>query len=201
MHSFSIQWNILSQALCFLFLQILFSNCDPNGEHNHILSVDTIHCRVHELSDFELRKEFSSHKFSLKAALSYEIGIALFRKKVCWLNGPFPAAVNDITIYRQALMDKIPIGKKVIADRMYMSEASPGDTISCRNRFDTPEVKEFKKRGRARHETFNAGIKKFACMREWRHEFEKHVIAFEAIIVVLQCNLDCGDELFNLLED
>ena len=95
----------------------------------------------------------------------------------------------------------IPAGKKVIADRLYMPEASPEDTVSCRNRLDPKEVKEFKKRGRARHESFNAGVKRFACMQSWRHAYEKHVIAFESVIVVLQYNLDCGDELFNMFEE
>ena len=164
------------------------------------MSVDTIHCRVHELSDFALSKRFSSHKFSMKAALSYEIALALWRKKICFTNGPFPGATSDITIYKKKLKSLIPDGKRVVADRLYKSESGPNGTTSVRNRLDPPDVAEFKKRGRGRHETFNAAVKKFACMREWRHEYEKHVICFEAIIVMLQICLDCGDELFDIAE-
>ena len=155
---------------------------------------------MHELTDFQEARRYSSHKFSMKAALSYEIALALWRKKVCFTNGPFPGATSDITIYRSKLKDMIPDGKKVIGDRLYKSESGPEGTTCVRNRLDPPDVAEFKTRGRGRHETFNAAVKKFRCMREWRHEYGKHVICFDAVIVMLQHCLDCGDELFDIAE-
>ena len=136
----------------------------------------------------------------MKAALSYEIALAIWRKKVCFTNGPFPAATSDITIYRSKLKNLIPNGKKVVGDRLYKSESGPGGTTSVRNRLDPPDLAEFKKRIRGRHEVFNSGVKKFAFMQEWHHEYEKHVIVFDAIIVLLQYCFDCGDELFDVVE-
>ena len=165
------------------------------------MSVDTLHTRTHELSDFGVSKRLSSHKFLKKAALSYEVALSLWTNKIVHVNRPFPAAVNDLTIYRMKLKNMIPVGKKVIANMGYAAESGPEGTVSVRNSLDSPEVREFKKRARARQETFNAAIKRFECMRYWRHDLNRHKIAFYSIVVMLQYNLDCGDELFHLLED
>ena len=158
--------------------------------------MDGVHAPIQEPNFFEIARMFYSHKYG-KAALAYEIGVSVWRKKICWIKGPYPAGKGDRDIYRLALKDKIPPGKKVIADRIYTSESG---TVSAPNRLDEDDVKEFKSRARARHETLNRLIKNFRCMSTpWRHGRDKHVVFFEACCVVVQYNLDCGDELFDIL--
>ena len=169
----------------------------------HIISVDGIHCPVHELMDFERSKRYSSKKYGKKAALAYEIAISLWTKKIVHTNGPHPAgAKGDYVIYISKLRDMIPAGKKAIADRIYSPESAPEQTIAARNRLDPPDVKEFKRRARGRHEGLNRFVRWFLCMKVvWRHKYNKHVIFFDAVIVVIQYTLDFGDELFDILPD
>ena len=62
----------------------------------------------------------------------------MFENKLVWMNGPFNASRNDITIYCQAgLHNIIPEGHRVIADRGYMGTYSnqqpPIPMIQMRN--------------------------------------------------------------------
>jgi SRSO17 transposase len=155
-----------------------------------------VHCRINEP-----RKTPSAGWYSKKynkAGVSYELGIAIHHNKLVWINGPFPAGTNDITIYRKpnGLMSKIPAGKHVIGDQGYRGE--PG-TISTRNRFDTPAVKKLKCRTKARHESFNSRIKDFKVLDErFRHGLQKHKACFEACCVIVQYDLDNGRAMFTV---
>ena len=85
-------------------------------------------------------------------------------------------------------------GEKVIADTIY---ADP--TCSIRNPLDTPEVKLFKKRARARHENFNGRLKIFGVISgKFRHGHEKHKSVFEAVCVITQYQLENGHPLFDV---
>ena len=91
---------------------------------------------------------------------------------------------------------KIPAGKHVIGDEGYKGEAG---TISTRNRFDTLAVKNFKKRTKARHESFNSRIKDFKVLDErFRHGLRKHKACIESCCVIVQYDLDNGRALFDV---
>lgn len=178
--------------------------------------MDGVHCRINEPKHPTLSKNpgFYSHKFH-SAAVDYEIAISIFTQQVVWVNGPHKAARHDITVYRngkkndqegkeededaeeeEALIDKIPIGKLGIGDNGYQGE--PG-TLACPSSHDTPEVRKFKGRARARQETFNARIKTFACLdKKFRHGLSKQKITFEAVCVIVQYQMENGSPLFQV---
>jgi len=57
--------------------------------------------------------------------------------------------------------------------------------------FDTPEVRHFKGRVKARHETFNSRIKKFKCLDDrFIHSHQKHKTCFEAVCVIGQYQME-----------
>jgi hypothetical protein len=92
-------------------------------------------------------------------------------------------------------MAKIPAGKKVIGDKGYRGEKA---IISTPNSHDPEDVRHFKSRVRARHESFNAKIKNFACLDvRFRHGIVKHRICFEAVCVIVQYQLENGSPLFD----
>ena len=113
-----------------------------------LYTVDCTHCRIQE-PRHEPDKKWFSQKLG-KPALSYEVAIHLYKNKVAWTNGPFKAGEHDLTIYRAGLKGNIPADKLLIADRGYVGEKK----ITTPNDFDTPEVNEFKRRARARQESF-----------------------------------------------
>jgi DDE superfamily endonuclease len=123
-----------------------------------IVTVDGVHCSIDEPKDPILSKnpKYYSHKFN-KAAVSYEIAISVFTNQLVWMNGPFPAGKTDIQVFRhEGLKDMIPAGKKAIGDKGYRGEKGLVSTPSSHDHID---VRHFKSRARARHETFNARLK------------------------------------------
>jgi hypothetical protein len=123
-----------------------------------------------------------SKKFN-KAGLAYELGIAIYHNQLVWINGPFPAGQNDKKIFNK------PVGNP--------------DKITTRNSFDSDPVKKFKRRVKARHETFNGRLQAFGILN---HPFrstgptrlEKHKAAFEACCVIVQYEMDNGHPLFKV---
>jgi hypothetical protein len=170
-----------------------------------IISVDGVHCRTHEV-----RKDPGSKWFSHKshgAALTYELAIAVRQNRLVHMKGPYPASKNDLTIFQYgdgdknnpqpSLKDKIPSGKRVIADSSYKSE--DGKTVSTTRRSDTADVKEFKARVKSRQETFNSRIKGYRILAtEFRHGIEHHKMVMESICILVQYDLESGHPLFQV---
>jgi hypothetical protein len=126
----------------------------------------------------------------------YEIGVHVYENKIVWLEGPKPAATHDITMYREKLKGKVPDGKRGIADNGYRGEPN---TLSTPNAHDPIELRKFKSRARARHESLNARIKNFKCLAErFRHGIQKHRICFEAVCVIVQYQMENGSPLFDV---
>jgi DDE superfamily endonuclease len=163
----------------------------------YIISVDGTHCRINEPRG-EISTQWYSHKFH-KAAVNYEVAIDLWKSKVVWINGPFPAATHDLTIYQkeEGLRSKVPVLKKVIADNGY--QCQDDNNLSTPNKFDSEEVKEFNKRARARHETLNKRLKDFNVLKDsFGHELDKHKFVFEAVCVLVQYDMNNGLPLFDI---
>lgn len=129
--------------------------------------------------------------------LKYELGFAIHSNKLVWMNGPFPAATHDITIFRDhGLKEKLRQGKRIIADRGYKGEPI---WLSVPNHFDSKALANFKSRARCRHEAFNGHLKCYACLSDtFSHGDAKHKLAFEAVAVTCQYELDAGKLLFDV---
>lgn len=164
----------------------------------YLFSVDGTHCLIEEPRDKNKSKnpQYYSHKFH-KAALNYELGVSVFKNQLVWINGPFPAAINDITVYREhGLKEKVPAGKKLIADNGYRGEK---DTIATPSIYDDEDLKIFKRRARARQESFNQRIKIFQCLsNRFKHPISKHKTVFESVCVIVQYQIESDNPLFDV---
>lgn len=177
-----------------MFLQIVWPD---SWDEIYTVTVDGVHTRVNEPKHPTLSKnpKYYSHKFK-QAAVDYELAISIFENKLVWMRGPRPAGEPDITVFRQRLKSKIPPGKRGLGDNGYRGEKC---IISTPNPEDTREVRKFKSRARARHETFNARLKNFRCLDvRFRHGIKKHKMAFEAVCVICQYQLENGSPLFEV---
>jgi hypothetical protein len=84
----------------------------------------------------------------------------------------------------------------VIADRGYRGEEG---VVATPNIHDSLETSNFKKRARARHETFNKRIKNFKIIAgPFRHSLDRHSVAFEAVCVLVQYDIENGHPLFEI---
>jgi hypothetical protein len=162
-----------------------------------LLSIDGVHCRCFEPqnSDWSKNPKYYSHKFK-QAGLAYEVAISVFHNQVVSLNGPFPASVNDTTIFNGGIRHKIPKGKKAIVDNGYKGK---NPQFSKPNPLDSKPLRNFKGRVRSRQECFNARLKTFKCLEhDFRHGEAKHKKCFEAVAVVCQYQLENGSPLFDV---
>lgn len=172
----------------------------PDGWVTHfIISVDGIHCKYHEEKHPVLSKDpaLSSHKFGGKPGLAYELALSIFESKLVWMKGPEKPKNNDRSIYVSELKNKIPPGKKVVADRGYRNARDP--TVATPNSHDPEELRTFKARARMRQETFNGRIHNYKCMAvEFRHGIERHETCFESICVILCYEMELVSPLFDV---
>ena len=162
-----------------------------------ILSVDGVDFKTWEPSTGQFNRDPSWCSGKMKAsACRCELAIDVWSSKLVWINGPFKAGShNDVRIFKDDLIHKIPTGKKVIADRGY---AGLEKCVCIPSTRDAPHVRKFSSRVRCRHETFNGRIKNFSSMNEtWIHGIEKHKMALEAVCVILQYQMDNGSPLFD----
>jgi len=165
-----------------------------NWGTNFTFTVDGVHCRIYEPGHGQHSKNpaYYSHKFK-QAGLAYEIALSVFDNKCVWMNGPFAAGKNDVSIFRSALKNRMNPGELGIADKGYRGEA---ERLTVQTSSDAPEVREFKSRALARHEKFNAQLKNFGCLSEqFRHGIEKHQMCFQAVAVTCQHQLENGSPL------
>jgi hypothetical protein len=64
---------------------------------------------------------------------------------------------------------------------------------------DSKELKKLKTRSRLRHESFNGRIKAFGILQnKFRHGFEKHGFALEAVVVIVQYQMDNGSPIYKV---
>jgi DDE superfamily endonuclease len=162
-----------------------------------LISVDGTHCPYHEVKHPVLPydPQMYSHKTN-QPALAYEVALSLHESKVVSVRGPFKASVHDKTIFNSYLRDLIPQGCMGIADRGYRG----AHNLSTPNDFDTPELKEYKERARARQESLFRRVKTFSAVRDqYRHKvIEKHQWTFEAVCVIVQYQFENGSPLFEI---
>lgn len=161
------------------------------------ISVDGVDFRTYEKKHPTLPRDTKGYSQKHNHyALKYEIGISLNTSKCVWTNGPFLGGKNDVTIFGEGLKQKLAAhGKLGLADRGYPGQVE----LSLPNTNDPGPLKKFKSRGRARHETFNRRLKCFQCLADtFRHNLDKHKIAFQAVCVIVQYQMDNGAELFEI---
>lgn len=172
----------------------------PSGIPIFLVSVDGVHCEIQEPSTGKWSKDpkYYSHKFH-KAGYAYEVALSVFENRCVHISGPFPASVHDGAIFKKSLRAKIPVGHLAIADNGYKGI---DNKISKPNPLDTPEVRKFKGRARARQENFNARLKIFKVLKnEFRNNTkkeEKHKCCFEAVAVICQYQLELGSPLWDV---
>jgi DDE superfamily endonuclease len=160
-----------------------------------LLSVDGTHCSYHEVKHPVLPydPQMYSHKTN-KPALSYEVALSLHESRVVSVRGPVKAAVHDKTVFGAHLQDLIPEGCMGIADRGYRGVPN----LSTPNRYDAQNVRDFKRRARARQESFFTRVKRFAAVRDQfrHHDVEKHKWTFVAVCVIVQYQFENGSPLY-----
>lgn len=156
-----------------------------------------MHCSIQEPRKIPSSKWYS-HKTN-GPALTYQVILSVREQRVLSVIGPYPAGESDLRVLRKedGILNKIPPGKRIIADRGYNGER---DKIATPNDHDTLVTSHFKDRARARQETFNARLKVFNVLdRPFRHlsksnleedySLNEHKRVFESVSIMVQYDL------------
>ena len=141
-------------------------------------------------------KKWWSFKFK-GPAFRHEIGVGLTNGWIVWASKGYPAGRNpDITIFRKELKQiLLNLGEMAIADKGYRGEPEVIDRPDA----GSLEWQEKKKLARSRHETVNGRIKKFNVMgNKFRHDMDLHDVCFDAVVVIVQLNIENGEPLFEV---
>ena len=111
--------------------------------------------------------------------------------------GPARGGLHDSTmLHESGVLNMLKKGKFVICDRGYIDQKLK-DKLSWPNPQDVPVVNNFKSRARLRHETFNGRIRHFNILSEiFHHGSVKHGPAFEAVVGLMQYQMENGSPLF-----
>ena len=89
----------------------------------------------------------------------------------------------------------LDVGELFLADGTYADGNGWSMTPNGLNDFEQYQYSL----GRARHEGINRVFKTYFSLRNmWRHEREKHSIAFHALAVIVQLGLRQGDHTFTI---
>jgi hypothetical protein len=169
--------------------------------------VDGVDCETREIPHplFNIDTTACSHKKNHCAA-KYELAILVYHAQCCYINGPYKGGEHDLSMFCKgklsAHMKKISaMGKKAIVDRGYQSKAKANERefFSYPDKMDSKKLHAFKTRARLRHETFNGRIKMFGILQNrFRHAFDMHIFAFEAVVVTVQYQMDNGSPIFSV---
>ena len=204
-------WVWVKRIAALKAKKILWENvADENHMEIFAVAVDGTDFKLNEWKHPTLPRDRTgcSHKFR-HAAAKYEIAIAVQRAKVVHIAGPFKGGTNDLQMFRigglkqklEALNNQTVRGvrrvKLSLADRGYCDKKEE-HLFSWPNEFDSKALYNFKSRGRLRLETFNGRLKLFNSLSEtFRHGFDKHQFVFEAVVVIVQYQMDNGSPVYS----
>jgi hypothetical protein len=184
---------------------------NPKNLETFTLSLDGTDYKMNETKHKTLPRDNGACSHKMKhAAAKHEIAMAVHRPKCVHIAGPFKGGTHDLEMFRrgglkeklQALNVKIrnfQRTKLAIVDRGYASQrVDEKNLLSVPNSMGSNELERFKSRARLRHETFNGRLKCFGSLsaQTFRHGFDKHKFAFEAVVVTVQHQMDNGSPIF-----
>jgi hypothetical protein len=168
---------------------------------NCLMSVDGTDCPVHEPWPFD--SKWYSQKLN-GPGVKYEVGVSIFGAGIVWINGPFVASKNDITVFQGSLRSLLLEDEYVEADSGYRGDSklmTPQVSLSSNQRKQKSKV-------RARHENVNARLKVFNVLNiSFRHMnpsvemMEKHGSCFKAVVVLTQLKFQAGEKLCDVHYD
>lgn len=181
---------------------------DPE-KSDFVCSIDCTDVRVWEARahhHLNIDRRLYSKKHN-HAGYKYEIVLNLTQAKCMSIVGPHVASHHDMELFREKTKAKLLSmpGKMGITDSIYKPGRRPehqNETGLCEipRSTDDNDLKAFKSRARARHESFNARLKNFAFLQYTYRgtKLEQHGTAFRAIAVIVQYQMDNGSPIFAL---
>jgi hypothetical protein len=149
--------------------------------------------------DFPIDMDMKSQKVN-KAGWKYLVALLVHEPKVVYISGPHKGKENDMTLFCQELLEKIRTLPAVMASgdlAFRTSQAAERGLTSWPNSMDPENLRLYKSRIRCRQETFFGQLKKFCILANtFEHTKQQHKMAFEAVVVIVQYQMDNGSPIY-----
>jgi DDE superfamily endonuclease len=158
-----------------------------------LVMIDGVDFAIQKPTLFDTR--WYSHKFD-GPGIRYEIAVCIHTRDIMLFTGPFECGTwPDRLIFRHKLKQMLGPNEKVIADRGYKGKfkvVTPYDPLS-------EDHGKLMNTARARHETINGRLKVWMILKYlFRHPLVKHHIAFRAVLVLEQIEIENGHRPFQV---
>ncbi len=184
-----------------LQLKVIFwpAELDMADSEVNVVSIDGVDkkCweRKHDTLPYDKRNFSQKHNHG---ALKYQVTLCAHRQRCAHIFGPVRGGMSDREMLeRSGIYHRLKEGKLANVDRGYIDKKHK-EKLSWPNAQDLPATNNLKSRIRLRHETFNGRMGFFESMRQtWRHTERQHGIAFRAVAVIVQYQMDNGSPLFD----
>ena len=168
---------------------------DPDSE-KLALSIDGVDKKTWERPHATEFLPFDRRNYTQKHAhggLKYQITLCAQRQQCVHIFGPVRGGMGDKEMLeRSQVLERLGNGKLAVCDRGYIKDAFK-TKVAWPNPHDSKLANNLKSRIRLRHETFNGKMSVYATMNQtWRHTDKQHGLAFRAIAVTIQYELDNG---------
>ena len=142
------------------------------------------------------------HKHN-SCGFKYEIALRIYEPKIVSINGPIRCGKGDCDVFREdGLKEKMRStpGKMGIADGGYqMGKEEDIGYLCILNSRNSRELRRFKSRSCCRHESLNGRFNNFGILQQtFRHGMQSHGVAFEAVAVIVQYQMDNGAPIFDV---
>ena len=165
-----------------------------------LVSVDGVDCPYKENSR-PVDPGYCSHKLK-RSALRYEVGVALYSSRICWIGGGVPAGrYNDLTISRMrgGILSHMNTDEKGMADNGYDGESKYITPIRGSGLTNNEKMyNRWVRTGLARHENINKRLKQYKVLNTvFRHDEEFHNKCFMACAVLTQLSM-YQEPIFNI---
>ena len=199
-------WDMTTKIAALLVNKVKWPDeFDQQNTAIYCYSVDGTHLRTYEQTHPTLSKDptWYSHKGG-GAGVAYEVAVNIWKSQIVHISKKYrKASVHDKTIYQEpgGLNSKTRPGKKGIGDRGYRTKkGEPKLPVCTPNSHNTPEVRKFQGRARARGETFFGRMHNFRIIDDkFRfYDIEKHSVVVDAIVTILSYQFENGHPLFDV---
>ena len=167
----------------------------------YAISADGIDFKIWEKKNrrYNIDTKACSHKFKACGA-KYLIGLSLQQPKCVFIAGPYLGGVSDSDMMVQSGLQDLLLQhqKLVMVDRGFHSKVREHrQTHAYPDEIDSPDLHNFKSRARLRQETFNRRLRCFEVLyRTFTHGWDKHKLAYEAVVITVQYQMDNGSPIF-----
>ena len=181
-----LQWRFVDRFSALLEEKIVWP---AHWDKINVASVDGTCTLMNEPRMPDIRKDPRNYckKFNM-AGRNHEIALDLWSSRCIHAKMSDRGSVHDLTAFWQELLGKMPAGKRIIADKGYISFLNDEHhTIAWPSPLDPPDVKKFKSDARARHENFNKRLKDYNVLKKsFAEGIEKQQRCFNAVVVMVQ---------------